>query len=166
MERALKHWVMCFRSPADDTEAENDIIERLNKVVVQVIENEENARAKLLKATRRCCSTTSGTLRHPDHAHVISSKEAKNLLSLLRLGLDLGYFPIWIPKSSMSCSSSPAGSHTIQGSQEDVSEEQDIARATQLQERLEGMAKPQWPPHPTKILPLKTRKGLKKKRAE
>ena len=73
---------------------EIDIVARLSKIVHQVIQHEENARAKLLEESRTTLSDQIGRayaiLRH---SHVISSKEALNLLSLIRLGCDLGYFP-------------------------------------------------------------------------
>jgi protein arginine kinase len=73
---------------------ETDIVARLSKIVHQVIQHEENARAKLLEENRTTVNDQIGRayaiLRH---SHVISSKEALNLLSLIRLGCDLGYFP-------------------------------------------------------------------------
>jgi len=75
-------------------ETENDIVERLNKVLSQIIEHEENARATLLekkpKAVYNQIGRAYGTLAN---AHTISSKETMNLLSFMRLGIDLGLFP-------------------------------------------------------------------------
>src|SRR6478735_8753246 len=74
-------------------EAENDIVERLNKVLAQIIEHEENARAMLLekkpKSVYNHIGRAYGILAN---AHSISSKETLNLLSLMRLGVDLGMF--------------------------------------------------------------------------
>jgi protein arginine kinase len=75
-------------------EAEPEIIERLNKVIEQIIEHEQNARLVLLE--RRPVTLLDqigrayGVL---SHAHSISSKEALNLLSVIKLGVDLGLFP-------------------------------------------------------------------------
>jgi len=126
-------------------ETENDIIERLNKVVVQIIENEENARAKLLEGNPEMLFNNIGRAYGIlTNAHVISSKEAKNLLSLLRLGLDLGYFPDMNPEvvDELFIVTEP-GHIQFKEAKKMSPEERDIMRATQLRERLEGMAKPQ-----------------------
>lgn len=126
-------------------ETENDIIERLNKVVVQIIENEENARAKLLESNPEMLFNNIGRAYGIlTNAHVISSKEAKNLLSLLRLGLDLGYFPDMDPEvvDELFIVTEP-GHIQFKEAKKMSPEERDIMRATQLRERLKGMAKPQ-----------------------
>jgi protein arginine kinase len=75
-------------------ESEAMIVERLEKVMAQIIEHEENARKKLLddkpKVVFNHIGRAYGILAN---AHSISSKETMNLLSLLRLGVDLGLFP-------------------------------------------------------------------------
>jgi len=75
-------------------ETESDIVERLNKVLLQVIDHEENARAKLLenkpKMVYNHIGRAYGILAN---SHSISSKETMNLLSLFRLGIDLSLFP-------------------------------------------------------------------------
>jgi protein arginine kinase len=75
-------------------QSETEIINRLHKVIEQVIESEKNARLKLLEDRPAMVQDQIGrayaTLRY---AHIIPSKEALNLLSLLRLGIDLGVFP-------------------------------------------------------------------------
>jgi protein arginine kinase len=75
-------------------ESESAIVERLEKVLAQIIEHEENARATLLekkpKIVYNHIGRAYGILAN---AHSISSKETMNLLSLLRLGVDVGAFP-------------------------------------------------------------------------
>jgi protein arginine kinase len=75
-------------------ESEATIVERLSKVVSQILEHEENARGTLLekrpKTVFNHIGRAYGILAN---AHSISSKETMNLLSLFRLGLDLGLFP-------------------------------------------------------------------------
>ncbi|MBU6408980.1 MAG: protein arginine kinase [Verrucomicrobia bacterium] len=75
-------------------ENEEAIVERLEKVLSQVIEHEENARLTLIekkpKTVYNHIGRAYGILAN---AHSISSKETMNLLSLLRLGLDLEMFP-------------------------------------------------------------------------
>src|SRR5712672_2386040 len=74
-------------------ESEVDIVDRLNKVLAQIIEHEENARAMLLekkpKSVYNHIGRAYGILAN---AHSISSKETMNLLSLTRLGVDLNLF--------------------------------------------------------------------------
>ena len=75
-------------------ETETTIVERLDKVLSQIIEHEENARQILLekkpKVVFNHIGRAYGILAN---AHSISSKETMNLLSLMRLGVDLGLFP-------------------------------------------------------------------------
>ena len=75
-------------------EKESEIVARLEKVINQIIENEKNARESLLDDRRPMVEDQIGrayaTLRY---AHIISTKEALNFLSMLRLGVDIGYFP-------------------------------------------------------------------------
>ena len=75
-------------------ESEETIIRRLERVLEQVTSHERNARLKLFEDDADMVfdrvGRAYGTLRH---AHVIASKEALNLLSLLRLGADLDFFP-------------------------------------------------------------------------
>lgn len=71
-------------------ESEEDIIAHLEKVIQQLLESEQNARERLLEKKRATVydqvGRAVGTLLH---AHVVNSQEMMNLLSALRLGLDL-----------------------------------------------------------------------------
>ena len=75
-------------------ESEEEILERMHKVIGQVAQHEENARQKLMEEQPRLVvdqvSRAYGVL---GNAYTISSKEAFNLLSLLRLGIDMELFP-------------------------------------------------------------------------
>src|SRR5207253_11259509 len=75
-------------------EIETDTVGSLNKVLAQLIEHEENARGSLLekkpKVVFNHIGRAYGILAN---AHSISSKETMNLLSLMRLGVDLKLFP-------------------------------------------------------------------------
>ncbi len=75
-------------------ESEETIIRRLERVIGQVAQHEQNAREKLLEDDPEMVADkigrAYGVLRY---AHTIDSKEALNLLSLLRLGGTLGFFP-------------------------------------------------------------------------
>lgn len=72
-------------------EDEPTIIRNLEQVVQEIIEHERNARARLMEkkeiVVRDHVGRAYGILRH---AHLLSSKEALDLLSGLRLGIDLG----------------------------------------------------------------------------
>ena len=75
-------------------ESEEEILERLGRVIGDVARYEEQARQKLsvedeVMVLDRIGRAT-GTL---SYAHIISSKEALNHLSMLRLGADLGILP-------------------------------------------------------------------------
>lgn len=75
-------------------ETEDTIIERLDRVIAQVASHEQNAREKLMEDDPGMVADkigrAYGILRS---AHLIESKEALNLLSLLRLGGNLALFP-------------------------------------------------------------------------
>ena len=125
-------------------ESEETIIRRLERVIQQVASHERNARQKLLEDDPdMVCDRVGrayGTLRH---AHVIPSKEALNLLSVLRLGAELGFFP---SKTGGVCDSllmeiQPA--HLQLHSGEKLNPEQrDAIRAKIIRSRLQSLEPP------------------------
>src|SRR5436190_502014 len=125
-------------------ESEADIVERLNKVLAQIIEHEENARAMLLekkpKAVYNHIGRAYGILAN---AHSISSKETMNLLSLMRLGMDVGLFP-GVDRSlvdELFILTQPA--HLQKAHSEKLSaEERDLLRADMVRERLRPVSRP------------------------
>jgi protein arginine kinase len=125
-------------------EVETDIVERLNKVLLQIIEHEENARGMLLekkpKVVFNHIGRAYGILAN---AHSISSKETMNLLSLMRLGIDLGEFPTADRAlvDELFIITQPA--HLQKRFTEKlVAEERDLLRADMLRERLRGVRRP------------------------
>lgn len=75
-------------------EAEDEIIKRLNSVLQSIVEHELNAREKLLEADAgKLLDKVGRAYGILQNSHVLSSSEAMNLLSLIRLGVDLGAFP-------------------------------------------------------------------------
>jgi len=63
-------------------------------VIVQVMEHEENARQKMLEDKSRVVADQVGRAYGVMmHSYSISSKEVLNLLSMLRLGVDLSLMP-------------------------------------------------------------------------
>ncbi len=125
-------------------EAESAIVERLDKVLSQIIEHEENARLLLLekkpKSVYNHIGRAYGILAN---AHSISSKETMNLLSLLRLGVDLGLFP-GVERAltdELFILTQPA--HLQRQHSEKLSpEERDLLRADMVRERLKGVSRP------------------------
>lgn len=126
-------------------ESETDIVEKLNKVVAQIVEHEENGRASLLekkpKVVYNHIGRAYGILAN---AHSISSKETMNLLSLLRLGGDLGLFPDMAGAlvDELFIITQPAHLQR-QFSEKLNAEERDLLRADMLRERLRTVSRPQ-----------------------
>src|SRR6266542_927407 len=125
-------------------ESESTIVERLEKVLAQIIEHEENARATLMekkaKMVHNHIGRAYGILAN---AHSISSKETMNLLSLLRLGVDVGLFP-GVDRSladELFLTTQPA--HLQKQHTEKLSaEERDLLRADMVRERLKPISRP------------------------
>jgi protein arginine kinase len=125
-------------------ESESAIVERLEKVLAQIIEHEENARGSLLekkaKTVYNHIGRAYGILAN---AHSISSKETMNLLSLMRLGLDLELFT-GADRSlvdELFILTQPA--HLQKQHSEKLSaEERDLLRADMLRERLKHVSRP------------------------
>ncbi len=125
-------------------ESETAIVERLEKVLAQIIEHEENARATLLekkaKVVYNHIGRAYGILAN---AHSISSKETMNLLSLMRLGIDVGLFPgvDRSPVDELFILTQPA--HLQKQHSEKLSaEERDLLRADMVRERLREVSRP------------------------
>ncbi|MGD0743942.1 MAG: protein arginine kinase [Verrucomicrobiota bacterium] len=125
-------------------ENEAAIVERLEKVLSQIIEHEENARQTLLekkpKMVYNHIGRAYGILAN---AHSISSKETMNLLSLLRLGVDMELFP-GAERSlvdELFLTTQPA--HLQKQISDKLSaEERDLLRADMLRDRLKSVSRP------------------------
>jgi protein arginine kinase len=131
-------------------ETETTIVERLEKVLAQIIEHEENARQTLLekkpKVVFNHIGRAYGILAN---AHSISSKETMNLLSLMRLGVDTGLFP-GAERSlvdEMFILTQPAHLQK-QFSDKLSAEERDLLRADMVRERLKNVSRPVTKPTP------------------
>jgi protein arginine kinase len=125
-------------------ESEETIIRRLERVISQVSNHEQNAREKLLEDDPEMVADkigrAYGVLRY---AHIIDSKEALNHLSLLRLGGNLGFFP---PDTVMLCDTllmdiQPAHLQLHSG-QKLSPEERDSIRAKIVRSRLHSLDSP------------------------
>lgn len=125
-------------------ESETDIVERLSKVLAQIIEHEENARQRLMEKKPKVLFNQIGRAYGIlANAHIISSKETMNQLSLMRLGVNLGLFPgvKMALLDELFILTQPA--HLQKQFSEKLSaEERDLLRADMLRERLRGVARP------------------------
>jgi protein arginine kinase len=74
-------------------ESEEEIIKRLGSVLSSIVEHELNAREKLLEADAgKLFDKIGRAYGILQNCHLLNSSEAMNLLSLIRLGVDLGVF--------------------------------------------------------------------------
>lgn len=125
-------------------ESESTIVERLEKVLSQIIEHEENARATLLEKKAKMVYNHIGRAYGIlANAHSISSKETMNLLSLMRLGVDLGLFPT-VDRAlvdELLILTQPAHLQT-QHTGKLSAEERDLLRADMLRDRLRPVSRP------------------------
>ena len=125
-------------------ESETAIVERLEKVLAQIIEHEENARSTLLEKKPKMVFNHIGRAYGIlANAHSISSKETMNLLSLMRLGVDVGLFP-GVDRAlvdELFILTQPA--HLQKQHSEKLSaEERDLLRADMVRERLKPVSRP------------------------
>ena len=125
-------------------ENESQIIERLNKVIETLIQRENQARENLLETKRPMLMDQVGRAYGIlTHAYAVSSKEALNLLSVMRLGIDLGFFPEEgrLLINSLLMETQPA--HLQHLSQQKLAaEERDHLRADIVREKLKSLPKP------------------------
>ncbi len=125
-------------------ESETAIVERLEKVLAQIIEHEENARATLLEKKAKMVYNHIGRAYGIlANAHSISSKETMNLLSLMRLGIDMGLFPA-VDRSlvdELFILTQPAHLQK-QHSEKLTAEERDLLRADMVRDRLRNVSRP------------------------
>jgi protein arginine kinase len=136
-------------------EAEPEIVERLSKVVAQLIEHEENARQSLLEKKPKVVFNHIGrAFGILANAHSISSKETMNLLSLMKLGVDLGLFPDLerYLADELFIVTQPAHIQKQVAGKLDA-DQRDVARADLLRDRLRLIKRPA-PVPPTGGTPL------------
>jgi len=131
-------------------ESETTIVERLDKVLSQIIEHEENARQLLLeKKTKVVFNHIGRAYGILANAHSISSKETMNLLSLMRLGVDLDLFP-GAERSlvdELFIITQPAHLQK-QFSDKLSAEERDLLRSDMVRDRLKNVNRPSVKPPP------------------
>src|SRR5689334_4153081 len=125
-------------------EKEEEIINRLSKVIETIIEKEHDARQILLqKKPNTLCDQIGRAYGVLTYAHAMPSKEALNLLSIIKLGMDLGAFPEdqRLQIDELFIETQPA--HLQKSSQQKLNaEERDHLRAQIIRDRLKLFPKP------------------------
>jgi protein arginine kinase len=120
--------------------SEEDMIDNLERIIRQVIGHEENARKALMKQNREILqdkvSRASGTLKS---AHIINTKETMTLLSMVRLGVDMGLLNEIDRRAvnELFILTQPAHLQKIEG-RVLSSAQRDVKRANLIRRRLEG----------------------------
>ena len=120
--------------------SEEDIIDNLERIIRQVVGHEENARKTLMKQNREVLQDkiwrASGTLRS---AHIINTKEMMGLLSMVRLGVDMGLINDIDRRAvnELFILTQPAHLQKIEGKILS-SAQRDVKRANLIRRRLEG----------------------------
>src|SRR5213595_1295589 len=92
-------------------EKEDEIVNRLSKVIETIIEKEHDARQMLIQRKSNTLWDQIGRAYGVlTFAHAMTSKEALNLLSIMKLGVDLGAFPEdrRLPIASITITSGPS----------------------------------------------------------
>ena len=125
-------------------EKEEEIISRLSKVIETIIEKEHDARQVLIqKKSNTLWDQIGRAYGVLTYAHAMTSKEALNLLSIIKLGVDLGAFPEErrLPIDELFIETQPA--HLQKSSQQKLNaEERDHLRAEIIRDRLKVFPKP------------------------
>ena len=125
-------------------EKEEEIINRLSKVIETIIEKEHDARQALLQRKPNTLWDQIGRAYGVlTYAHAMASKEALNLLSIIKLGVDLGAFPEdrRLPIDELFIDTQPA--HLQKSSQQKLNaEERDHLRAQIIRDRLKLLPRP------------------------
>ena len=125
-------------------EREDDIINRLSKVIETIIEKEHDARQVLLQKKPNTLSDQIGRAYGVlTYAHAMASKEALNLLSIIKLGVDLGAFPEERRFSIDELFIETQPAHLQKTSEQKLNaEERDHLRAQIIRERLKLFPRP------------------------
>ena len=120
--------------------SEEDILQNINGLIRQVIEQEEQARQALLLQNKHMLSDkifrSLGVLKN---AHIISSQETIELLSMVRMGIDLGIVDSIDRRviNTLFIMIQPAHLQKIEGKKLTASA-RDVKRASVIREKLGG----------------------------
>ncbi len=125
-------------------ESEEEIIQRLDKVVATVIRHEQNAREALASDRPRMIIDQIGRAYGVlSHAYSMASKEALNLLSHIRLGIDMGVFEESVRQQvdELIIQTQPAHLQK-KSSRKLAAEKRDALRAELIRHRLKSLLSP------------------------
>jgi protein arginine kinase len=125
-------------------ESESSILKRLGSVLQTIVDQEINARERLLDGDARKLydkiGRAYGLLRN---SYVLSSTEALNLLSLVRLGTSIGVFPEGSrPRLDQLFTLCQAGHVQYAEKSAKIASERDTVRATMLRAEFENYPQP------------------------
>lgn len=125
-------------------ESEAEILKRLGSVLQSIVEHELNARDKLLETDApKLLDKIGRAYGILQNSHLVTSGEAMNLLSLLRLGVDIGVFPTEcrVPVDRLFIEAQPG--HIQLAAHDDLdSARRDALRAERLRSEFAAFAKP------------------------
>ena len=128
-------------------ESEEEIIKRLGSVLNSIIEHELNAREKLIEADAgKLFDKIGRAYGILQNSHLLSSGEAMNLLSLIRLGIDLSIYPE-ASRPVVDRLFIEAQPGHLQHAQKGEFEpgQRDLLRATRLRAEFASFARPNFP---------------------
>lgn len=121
---------------------ETEIINHLKGIVTAIIKHELNAREKLLETRKYVYDMIGRAFGTLSYAYSLSTQESLNLISLLRLGYDLGIVKAEIPHlfDDLVLLAQPA--HIWQSSPEKnmSAEERDVYRAELMRKKLQPLS--------------------------
>jgi len=132
-------------------EKEEDIIHNLEQIVSELVTHEQNARTRLMEQrdtlVRDHVGRSMGIL---SNTWILSSKEALDLMSGLRLGIDLGILKTlnWAKLNDLLILTQPGHLQKIEGRRLKA-QERDEARAALVRERVVKASKPRRKPRNT-----------------
>ncbi len=134
-------------------EKEDVILDRISKVIAEIVKHEQNARLTLLEKNPRMVydhiGRAYGILAN---AQTITSKETMNLLSMLSLGIDFALFDDLTHASvdQLFMDTQPAHLQQNHNNQKLVPEDRDGLRADYIRSRLTSVRRPRFAIPPRK----------------
>jgi len=132
-------------------ETEEEIIDRLKNVIQHIIRHERGAREHLCQNMPAMLMDQIGRAYGIlSHAHILTSKDALNLLSVIKLAIDLEIFPTTyrLTVDELFIATQPAHLQYRQAQKMDAGE-RDILRASLIRSKFADLPRPD----ATKILP-------------
>lgn len=126
-------------------EKEERIVEQLSEVIDQILQHEQNARMVFLQDQPEILLDQVGRAYGIlSHLHTIATKEALNLLSLLKLGVDLRFFPeqVRVVIDQLFIETQPAHLQHSSPYPKMSAKERDVLRATLIRSKIKEVPAP------------------------